>query len=325
MVAGRSPILALYQALWSNHRMDAHPLPSTGVVARLDYTPVTGVPPVNVYILRMDRLGGPAPGNKWYKLQGNIAEAQRLGVRRLVSFGGAWSNHLHALAAIGHERGYETVGIVRGDPEPAATAMLEDARRWGMQILHVPRSEYRRRNDPDYLQQVAERFAPCLVVPEGGANAAGVRGCMAIADLLRTAVPQAGRVVVAVGTGTTLAGIAAGLGPGFDVTGVSALKGAVDLEQRVGRALGQCAVSGSARWSILHDYHCGGFARVSDELRQFILAFEAEYGIPLDPVYTAKAMFAIHHRLRLREWDAAQPIVLVHTGGLQGRRGFGFL
>lgn len=291
----------------------------------LDYTSAPEVPLENVCILRLDLSGGLAPGNKWYKLQGNLAEAQRLGARRLVSFGGAWSNHLHALAALGAEQGYETVGLVRGEPGEADTAMLADARRWGMRLVRVSRSEYRRRNDPDYLQGISERFAPCLVIPEGGANAAGTRGCLAIAALLRTAAPRVKRVVLAVGTGTTLAGIAAGLGPGHEVIGVSALKGAVDLEQRISRLLDDYAAADIARWSVLHDFHCGGFARVSDELRQFMLAFERVYEVPLDPVYTAKAMLAIHTKLKSGEWDASEPIVMVHTGGLQGRRGFSFL
>jgi 1-aminocyclopropane-1-carboxylate deaminase len=291
----------------------------------LDYTPVLGVPLENVCILRLDRSDSLAPGNKWYKLQGSLAEAQRLGVRRLVSFGGAWSNHLHALAAVGREQDYETVGLVRGEPGEADTATLADARRWGMRLERVARREYRRRNDPDYLQAVAERFAPCLVIPEGGANEAGVAGCLAIAALLRDVAPPTARVVVAVGTGTTLAGIAAGLGPEREVIGVSALKGATDLEARVRAALAHCDTGDPARWSILHDFHCGGFARVSDALREFIAAFERAHGVLLDPVYTAKAMFAIHCKLKTGEWDATEPIVMVHTGGLQGRRGFSFL
>ena len=294
------------------------------LLIQLQTTPVLGVSLGNVRILRLDRQGGPAPGNKWYKLQGNLVEAQRLGVRRLVSFGGGWSNHLHALAAVGREQGYETVGLVRGEAGEADTAMLADARRWGMQLVRVSRSEYRRRNDPDYLQVISERFAPCLVIPEGGANAAGARGCLAIAALLRKAAPQVERVVVGVGTGTTLAGVAAGLGSGHEVIGVSALKGALDLEQRVRQLLVDYDAAAVARWSVLHDFHCGGFARVSDELRAFMLAFERIHGVPLDPIYTSKALLAIHTILQSGEWEASEPIVMIHTGGLQGRRGFSF-
>ena len=191
----------------------------------------------NVSLLRLDQTGGLAPGNKHFKLMGNLAEARRLGVNRLVSFGGAWSNHLHALAALGAEQGFATIGIVRGDDDVAETAMLADARAWGMEIVKVSRAEYRRRFEESYLDEVRRGFAPCLLIPEGGANTEGVRGCMAIADMVKAVAPSMLRLVVSVGTGTTLAGLVAGLGQGYDITGVSALKGAADLQQRVGEAL----------------------------------------------------------------------------------------
>jgi len=271
--------------------------------------------------LRLDLQDSLAPGNKRYKLQGNLLTAQARGVRALVSFGGAWSNHLHALAAVGHESGYATVGIVRGDVGVAESAMLADARAWGMTIVRVSRTEYRRRNEPDYLRQIQRRFTPCLLIPEGGGNAQGVRGCTGIASLLLSLALPLRKILIPVGTGTTLAGVAAGLGEGYEVLGVSALKGATDLEARVQQSLLALSAQQCASWQILHDEHCGGFARVSPELREFILAFEAVHGVPLDPVYTGKMMLAIHNRLRSGEWGD-EPLLAVHTGGLQGRRGF---
>jgi len=279
----------------------------------------------NVSLLRLDQTGGLAPGNKWFKLRGHLEAARKLGVRRLLSFGGAWSNHLHALAAVGHEHGYETVGIVRGECGPLASAMLTDARAWGMRIVKVSRSEYRQRNEPQYLNQLREQFDPCLVIPEGGANAPGASGCMAIAELVEAAATAAARVVLAVGTGTTLAGVAAGLGSEHQVVGVSALKGASDLEQRVSQVLTGWAPERHARWTILHQYHCGGFARASAELQRFILDFERIQGIELEPVYTGKMLFAIHQLLGSGQWGCSEPIVAIHTGGLQGRRGYSWL
>lgn len=299
-----------------------------GLISQLDNSPVAGVAMGNVSLLRLDRSGGLAPGNKHFKLLGNIAAATRSGVRRLVSFGGAWSNHIHALAAIGREQGFATVGIIRGDDDSPESAMLADARDWGMEIIKVSREEYRRRNDEAYIELVRARFAPCLVIPEGGANSDGVLGCQAIAELVRGLAPGAGKIVLPVGTGTTLAGLVAGLGANADetlVVGISALKGAKDLEDRVQGALLACARGPAARWRILHDHHCGGFARVSDPLRQFMLEFERVQGIALDPVYTGKMLFAIHQLLRRGDWDAGLPILAIHTGGLQGRRGYSWL
>lgn len=240
----------------------------TALLTSLDDRPVAGLSMANVALLRLDLTGGLAPGNKHFKLRGNLAAARRRGIRRLISFGGAWSNHLHALAAAGREQGFTTVGIVRGDEPLPDTPTLADARAWGMDILRVSRAEYRRRNEPDYLEQVAARFAPCLVIPEGGAGSTGVAGCREIGRLLRELAPDARHVVVPVGTGTTLAGLLAELDVHHEVTGVSALKGAVDLEQRVTRALADSGVTAGARWQILHDAHCGGYARVNDGLRE---------------------------------------------------------
>jgi 1-aminocyclopropane-1-carboxylate deaminase len=290
------------------------------LMTRLDDRPVLGQSLGHVSLLRLDRAGGLAPGNKAFKLRGNLEQARSHGLRRLVSFGGAWSNHLHALAAVAREQAMESIGLVRGGEQE--TAMLADARGWGMQVIKLSREEYRRRNDPAYLDEIAARFSPCLVIPEGGANAAGVKGCREIAQLIREVAPGASRIVLPVGTGTTLAGIVSGLAPTAEVVGISALKGALDLDQRVRVALSGKGIEQRARWRILHDHHCGGFARVTPGLREFILAFEAVHGIPLDPVYTGKMLYAIYRMAGRGEWGDDPPILAVHTGGLQGRRGF---
>ncbi len=298
---------------------------NASLLTRLDNTPVSEVAMGNVSLLRLDRTGGLAPGNKSFKLRENLVEARRLGVRRLVSFGGAWSNHLHALAAVGRDSGFDTVGIVRGEATGDESPMLIDARAWGMQIVHVSRADYRQRNTREYLEQVRKQFPPCLVIPEGGANVAGTQGCMAIAGLVREFAPGARRIVLPVGTGTTLAGLVVGLGGGYEVVGISALKGASDLEQRVERALADCGATEVAHWRILHDYHCGGFARSNAQLRDFMLEFENVHGVQLEPVYTGKMLFAIHQLLQSGEWESATPVLAIHTGGLQGRRGFPWL
>jgi 1-aminocyclopropane-1-carboxylate deaminase/D-cysteine desulfhydrase-like pyridoxal-dependent ACC family enzyme len=286
---------------------------------------VLGVSMANVALLRLDKTGGPAPGNKFFKLNGYVASARQQGIHSLVSFGGAWSNHLHALAAAGHQYGFKTLGIVRGEAPDEESAMLQDVRRWGMRLEYVSRSRYRLRNTVEYQQEIAQRFAPCLVIPEGGATAIGASGCSALADMIKRVASPATRIVVPVGTGTTLAGLVSCLDGGYEIVGISALKGATDLEHRVDTLLTELGVREHAHWRILHDYHCGGFARVSGALREFILTFEAVQGIPLEPVYTGKMLFAIHQLLRCGEWDPAVPVIALHTGGLQGRRGYSWL
>ena len=292
----------------------------------LDNVPVDGVPWGNVSVLRLDLFDALAPGNKWFKLQAHLARARAQGADRLVSFGGAWSNHLHALAALGKQEDVATVGIVRGDDGGELSATLRDCRDWGMELIFVSRSEYRRRHDPDYLAQLATRFHRSLLIPEGGGSSEGVAGCIRIGRILAECQSRAGRVVVAVGTGTTLAGIAIGLGAGWDIFGVSALKGAADLEDRITAAIENSDETRAvARWELLHDDHCGGFARVTPALKRFMLDFEAVHQVPLDHVYTGKALFAVHRLRRTGIWAAEDPVTVIHTGGLQGRRGVDWL
>ncbi len=284
-----------------------------------------GVSLANVFLLRLDQTGGLAPGNKFFKLGAYLSRARQQGITRLVSFGGDWSNHLHALAAVGHQQGLETVGFVRGESTANESAMLADARRWGMQIIRVSREEYRLRNDADYQQKVIRRFSPCVLIPEGGATATGAGGCGAIADMIRKHAPGARRIVVPVGTGTTLAGLVAKLDDSYDLLGISALKGAADLEDRVRGLLRDMEARNCAQWHISHDHHCGGFARVNSPLREFILAFEATQGVELEPVYTGKMLFAIYQLCERGEWDTDTLTLAIHTGGLQGRRGYPWL
>jgi 1-aminocyclopropane-1-carboxylate deaminase len=278
----------------------------------------------NVWLLRLDLADVHAPGNKRFKLSKYLEMAQTQDLGCLLSFGGAWSNHLHALAALGKEHGFRAVGIVRGERAPELTATLREAESWGMELVYVTRHEYRQRHDASYGEALQARFSPCLLIPEGGASVEGLLGARDIARLL-PASPDRHRLVLAVGTGTTLAGLAAGLDQGWQITGISALKGALDLEQRVTGLLREAGLQASCPWQINHDFHCGGFARSHAELQAFMLAFERVHAVQLEPVYTGKALFAIHSMLKSGQWAADEKITLIHTGGLQGRRGFPWL
>ncbi|MFK7976429.1 MAG: 1-aminocyclopropane-1-carboxylate deaminase/D-cysteine desulfhydrase [Halioglobus sp.] len=290
-------------------------------------TPLTlaandGLALANVSLLRLDTHDHLAPGNKRFKLQAYIDQAKAQGCSTLVSFGGAWSNHLHALAALGAESGFATVGIVRCEPHEAHSATLQEARAWGMQILAVGRAEYKKRHLQAYQDELHQRFSPCVVIPEGGASLPGAQGCADIAKLIQAAKSHARRIVLPVGTGTTLAGVAAALPFDYEVIGISALKGASDIDENIQTILQQLAGDTSAAWKVLHDYHCGGFAKVSNTLKAFLRRFESVQAVPLEPVYTAKMLFAIHQLRESGQWSEREPIIAVHTGGLQGRRGF---
>lgn len=275
-----------------------------------------------VSLLRLDRVDSLAPGNKLYKLHEALAQAHQYDA--LMSFGGAWSNHLHALAAMGNARGLRTIGVVRGERPERLSAMLSDVERWGMKLVFVSRSDYRKRYELSWQQALSAPYGRCLIIPEGGADLSGVRGCRAIGDLLSPHLQQGDKVMLAVGTGATLAGIlASDISRSVVIEGVSVLKGTAKATNAdVNSWLSTLAAKQVPRWRIRDDAHEGGYAKVSPGLRAFVLNFEAVHGIPLEPVYTGKLLYRIY--LDIQQGLAPQRIVAVHTGGLQGRRGYDF-
>ena len=271
----------------------------------------------NTLILRLDLLPGAAPGNKYFKLKHNLHQLPAN--EAVLSFGGAWSNHLHALAAVGAERNIATVGVVRGERPAQLSATLVDCENWGMHLHFVSRSDYRRRQDPDFIAELRQQYQPCTVIPEGGANDQGVAGCSEILEMLDTASVSYSTLAVACGTGATLAGLSRALLPDKSLMGIAVLKGASSLQENIKQW------SSKQNWRLLDDYHQGGYAKVSSKLREFVLEFERVQNIPLDPVYTGKLMLALYQLQASGELDPRQTVVAIHSGGLQGRRGFDWL
>ncbi|MBA4502083.1 1-aminocyclopropane-1-carboxylate deaminase/D-cysteine desulfhydrase [Marinobacterium marinum] len=275
---------------------------------------------LSLSVLRLDRIHTEISGNKWFKLQPALACAQRDGVP-LLSFGGAWSNHLHALAYAGHYLGIETIGVVRGESANASNAMLTDARRWGMRLHFVSREEYRRRHDAEYLDALRQFWGDICIIPEGGSNAEAVSSVESVWALPALADSGCDYLVTAVGTGGTLAGLVAGCPSGTQVLGVPVLKYGAWLERDIESLLGSVGSAANVRGLLLPDGHQGGYARLTPELARMLLEVERHWGLVLDPVYTIKALMGLT-RAVLEGWFVpGSHIVLLHTGGLQGRRG----
>lgn len=275
-------------------------------------------------MLRLDLLHPQISGNKWFKLRLNLQAARERGYDTVLSFGGAYSNHLHALAAAGKMQGFKTIGVVRGEPVVPINATLAFAREHGMELYHVTRADYRNKSDPAFLASLQERFGKFFLIPEGGANIAGVQGCADIAGLLHWSAPAAATassrservVALACGTGTTLAGLLLGRKEDFRILGVSALKGDF-LENDVRKALQNCGVADPGNWRITSEWHGGGFARFSPELLDFIQDFRRRTGIPLEPVYTGKLLLGLYRMMERGEFPRGTEIIAIHTGGLQ--------
>lgn len=272
-------------------------------------------------VLRLDEIHPHAGGNKLYKLKYNLETARAQGHDTLLTFGGAFSNHIAATAAAGREAGFKTIGVIRGEAEALQNPTLQFAVAQGMTLHFTDRASYRLKHTPGFLKTLEEQFGSFFLIPEGGANSDGVRGCTAIADLAGNAFTH---IALACGTGTTLAGIAAGAADGVRILGFPVLKNGEFLEAEIEQHI----VSFTGRttpvrnWELHCAYHFGGYAKVPDALRVFKKEFETAYAIPLDYVYTAKLMAGVFDLAAAGYFPAEGRVLLVHTGGLQGNAGF---
>lgn len=279
--------------------------------------------------MRLDRLDAELSGNKWFKLKYNLIHAHSGNHKQLLSFGGYYSNHLHALAAAGHRFGFKTVGVVRGAEPQKYGPTLQDLVKYGMHLKFVSRESYRNKTCDKFLSTLKKEFGDFFLIPEGGSNILGVKGCTEIVTGLWNE-PSCGPdfIVMGCGTGATLAGVVLGTQGRSKVLGVSALKGAQYLEQNVldlmtefGKYKGVAHAVSRGSWQIYHDYHFGGFAKLTPELVSFMDMFSSASSLPLEPVYVGKTLYAIHDLIRKAVIPEGARVLLIHTGGLQGVRG----
>ena len=271
---------------------------------------------IELWMKRDDLLHPVISGNKWRKLKYIIDHALSLGADTLISMGGAYSNHLHALAYAGKVLGLKTIGLVRGEQPEALTPTLQDMKNWGMELKFVSRADYRLLRQYKKWQALPGIKPRQYWVPEGGAQTLALKG---VAELVAEIGIPCDTLCVPCGTGTTLAGIIEAVPQHVSVLGFAALKNAGFLTAEVEAMLSQSRDN----WQINLDYHFGGFAKSSEELSAFIEDFELKTTIPLDPVYTGKMMYAIYDLIKKHYFKPGERIIAVHTGGLQGKRGFG--
>ncbi len=271
---------------------------------------------VQLLVKREDQVHPVISGNKWHKLKYNLEAARLQGQQTLLSFGGAYSNHIHALAGAGRACGFNTIGVIRGEPYEPLNPTLQFAADQGMVLHYLNRADYRLKHSPDVLAALQAKFGDFYLIPEGGSNALAVKGCREIvAD-----IDQPFDVIAtACGTGGTLAGLVAGLEGQKVALGFAVLKGGGFLNDEVARLLRCAAEPARTNWSINLDYHFGGYARVTPELLSFVAAFEAQHEIPLEPIYTGKMFYGLLDLVRRGFFPRGTTIVAVHTGGLQGK------
>lgn len=260
-------------------------------------------------MLRLDHLHPVVSGNKWFKLRYYIEEARQQKKDRLVTFGGAWSNHIHATAAAGKMYGFKTTGVIRGEPPTRLSTTLQQAAEMGMQLTFITREAYREKKIPAEIDLSAS-----LLIPEGGYGSTGARGAATITDFINP--NDYTHIICAVGSGTMMAGLINACNGRPFVTGISAMKNNSSLETAVKKLL----TDSLTEPVILHQYHFGGFAKHTGLLLEFMNEFYQQTGIPTDIVYTGKLCYAVNDLAGKNYFPKGSKILLIHSGGLQGNR-----
>ena len=277
---------------------------------------------INLFIKRDDLLHPQISGNKWRKLKYNLLEIKETNKQQLLTFGGAFSNHIAAVAAAGKEYNVPTVGIIRGEKMELLNPTLAFVKEMGMHLKFISRTQYKQKNDPLFLKELQAEFGDFYCLPEGGSNELAVKGCREIISEIEQqmdGLPD--YFCVCCGTGGTIAGMIAELKGHSKVIGFSALKGNF-LQEEVVNLLAKSDIPEYNNWEINTDYHFGGYAKWKPPLIDFINQFKRNHNIPLDPIYTGKMFYGIFDLMKNGFFEKGATIVAVHTGGLQGIEGF---
>ena len=276
---------------------------------------------INLYVKRDDLIHPQFGGNKWRKLKYNLDYARQQQFDTLLTFGGAWSNHIYATAAAGKYFGFKTIGLIRGEEHTPLNATLSFARSCGMQLHYINRAEYRKKHEVEFLQKIKQQYGDIYILPEGGSNTLAIKGCKEIVDEISDQIDKPFDVICcASGTGATLAGIISNIESDQYAIGFSALKGGDFLNEEVSQFLSEDNTK--KNWRIEDRYHFGGYAKVDDSLIQFIKNFNSQYNIMLDAVYTGKMFFGLFQLIAEGHFNRGTTIVAVHSGGLQGNAGY---
>ena len=274
---------------------------------------------VGLYIKREDELHPVISGNKYRKLKFNLKKAKQDGHHTLLSFGGAYSNHIAAVSFAGKEHGFKTIGVIRGEELKKslskslnANPTLSDAFNNGMKFDFVSRTNYRLKHMIHFINDLKKKHGDFYLIPEGGTNTLAVKGCE---EILKENDKKFEVICVAVGTGGTISGIINSVKQNQRVLGFPALKGDF-LNEEIKKHTKR-----GKNWSLIPDYHFGGYAKINEDLVNFINNFKFETSIPLDPIYTGKMMFGLVDMIKRGQFVKGTKILAIHTGGLQGIRG----
>jgi 1-aminocyclopropane-1-carboxylate deaminase len=257
-------------------------------------------------------------GNKWHKLKYNLQEAKKQGKDTLLTFGGAYSNHIYTVAAAGKIFNYKSIGIIRGEEHLPLNPTLLFAKDNGMKIHYLARASYRKKNTDEIINQLQKKFGDFYLLPEGGTNELAVKGC---SEIIKSIEIEYDYICCPCGTGGTLTGLIVGLSGNKFALGFSVLKGASFIKRDVNSLLKFSGNDSLMNWDINLDYHFGGYARMNSTLLDFVSRFTSLTKIPIEPIYTGKMLFGIYELASKGFFKEGSHIIALHTGGLQGLKG----
>jgi 1-aminocyclopropane-1-carboxylate deaminase len=273
---------------------------------------------IKLFIKREDLNHPELSGNKWHKLKYNLIAAKEKGCETLLTFGGAYSNHIYATAAASKLFGFKTIGIIRGEEQLPLNPTLSFASSKGMKIHYVNRKTYREKNLTEFIKQLRQKFGNFYLVPEGGTNILAVKGT---SEIISNIDIDFDYVCCACGTGGTLAGLITGLNGRKKVLGFSVLKGGSFLLNDVEKLIYDSVGKKYNNWDINLDFHFGGYAKINSDLINFIQRFQNITSIPIEPIYTGKLLFGVYNLILNHYFGSEKKILAIHTGGLQGLMG----
>ena len=265
-------------------------------------------------VLRLDKIHPIISGNKWFKLKYYLHEAVEKKCKTIITFGGAYSNHIIAAAYAAKELKLQSIGMIRGEEPNQLSHTLVLTKEYGMELIFIPRNKYSQKDDDDFINDLQIKYPSSLIIPEGGAGKKGIAGS---SDILKLTNGNAyTHILCAVGTATTFLGLANAANPNQKIIGVCVLKGMNDmlLEKifflKDEKRINNCHIN--------YDYHFGGYAKMNDELFGFMNSFYDKTGIATDFVYTGKLFYAAFDLIKKDFFPDGSKLLIIHSGGLQG-------
>lgn len=265
---------------------------------------------ITLYIKREDQIHPYIFGNKWYKLKYNLIEAERLKKKTLLTFGGAYSNHIYAAAAAGKIFGFKTIGIIRGEEHLPLNAILKFAKNNYMLINYISRPDYRKKTSDEFINKLHKVYGDFYLLPEGGTNTLAVKGCAEIPSTIKISYDY---LCTACGTGGTIAGLISGAKPGIKVLGFSVLKGGQFLNNEIMKLLSSLENGNEKNWELFLDYHSGGYAKMNTELNSFIYEFEKNNNFKPDRIYLGKMLYGIYDLITKNYFKKDQTIIALNS------------